>query len=367
MNEISKWKSATTSTFARGQVWTWEDPTYGYKSSGKEVDHGEATLRYSRYVLIVQTAETIQTNMLVVPLSTSRFSELDPEINIILQSGEVSTRTSYARINSLFPVHPETLKRYVCSVNETTMEVITSAIMMFLVPGHNANITSTTETEDVHFVPDVETDTTTDIIETAAVADSCDNRKYKRYSYTEKVQIIRLYQDKGTKAVMEKYGIRNPTAYINRWVKKIPSTIKVNLQEGDVTKGTNTKEYDPLIISKGIIKLGSMILTDMMNNKPNIASKSTFDYDTMLNKIYSILRSLINVEVDKDGFIIRQSKAASASRHDLLNVLNIICDDPKFKNKLTLHSITSGYGKELPEILGSEFYLALRTNTKAKN
>ena len=70
--------------YARGQIWFWDDPTYGKKSEQlimeADIPIGERAMHYSRYVLIVQhvcTSETTEggyiPNILVAPISTTDF------------------------------------------------------------------------------------------------------------------------------------------------------------------------------------------------------------------------------------------------------------------------------------------------------
>ena len=69
MNKIMESKK-----LARGQIWNWVDPIYGYKKENVKVDFMESTMRYSRQVLIYQDPETSDGHsILVIPLSSRKY------------------------------------------------------------------------------------------------------------------------------------------------------------------------------------------------------------------------------------------------------------------------------------------------------
>ena len=119
--------------FIRGQIWYWEDPIYGNKENGKIVTIGENTLRYNRYVLIVQTTEMIdKSSIMVVPCSSKRASQCDVPINV---RSLYTESPGYAKCKMLFPAHPRFLTRYVCTVPDEVMNNIDAVLIKNLLPG----------------------------------------------------------------------------------------------------------------------------------------------------------------------------------------------------------------------------------------
>lgn len=112
--------------FERGQVWYWRDPVYGSKGDTSvmwDVPVGESVLHFSRYVLIVQATELIDTySMLVVPLSSRRHYITDPELT--LRADRALSNRSYARCKSLFSVSPMQLQYMVTKISDTEMTAI---------------------------------------------------------------------------------------------------------------------------------------------------------------------------------------------------------------------------------------------------
>lgn len=125
-----------SSIFIRGQVWYWEDPIYGSKSNidTTTIPSGEVNLRYSRYVVIMQTTETINTSVYVLPLTTNnRCVDNDVVVSI---THRAIVNHSTVRVGRLMPVDPNTLTRYVCTLSPDTMERITRSFLKLIVPNY---------------------------------------------------------------------------------------------------------------------------------------------------------------------------------------------------------------------------------------
>lgn len=118
--------------FIRGQIWHWTDPIYGSKKEGNLVDLGERTMRYDRYVLIVQTTDLIEGgSILAIPLSSSERTDFDVQIPL----AHVYNRGfSWARVRSMFPVHPRCLDRYICTVSDDIMKRVDAEIVKLILP-----------------------------------------------------------------------------------------------------------------------------------------------------------------------------------------------------------------------------------------
>ena len=130
--------------FERGQVWYWDDPIYGRKKEKSEpFQIGEASIRYSRYVIIVQTASTIDNQCcLVVPCSTGNHTPHDVPVPLQhLYHGQLS----FAKCRTIMPVHPKLLTRYVCKLPDEILNQIDAEIIRLLCP----YITNTFSNDDI--------------------------------------------------------------------------------------------------------------------------------------------------------------------------------------------------------------------------
>ncbi len=115
-----------------GQVWYWQDAIYGKKEDGVLIDSGESTVRYSRYVIIAQTDDTISnSSVLVIPCSSNRTSSHDVMIPVAYASHH---GVSYARVRSVFPVSVKSLEQYICTLPENTMKYIEAELIKVFAP-----------------------------------------------------------------------------------------------------------------------------------------------------------------------------------------------------------------------------------------
>lgn len=119
--------------YLRGQIWHWNDPLYGEKKDGKYIEGFDGTIRYSRYVLVVQDTDTIDTTAIVIPISTTyREGSVEFYIN--------DDKASYARCGNITTVSTKTLDNYICTMVEDDMSKIMTQLKYMLGFGEKPNI-----------------------------------------------------------------------------------------------------------------------------------------------------------------------------------------------------------------------------------
>lgn len=116
--------------FARGQIWLWEDPICGYKSAHKKRPEEDGSVRYSRYVVIVQppTEENDQT-VLCIPFSSKSCGI--HEFQVAVQFTLVD-QNSYGRIDKLFPANRKHLVKYICAMDDVTISQMNQKLLYIL-------------------------------------------------------------------------------------------------------------------------------------------------------------------------------------------------------------------------------------------
>lgn len=117
----------STSIYQRGTVWFWKDPIYSGKENNRQIDKGESTMRYSRYVVIVQNPSTVKNDISVVPISSTCSHQFD--VPIAVQHISTETSNVFARVQYCFPVSPSCLERYVCTLSHKDMSLISFRLM----------------------------------------------------------------------------------------------------------------------------------------------------------------------------------------------------------------------------------------------
>lgn len=126
-------KKDESKIFIRGQVWYWEDPIYGNKTNHQqdlEIPQGEQAMRFSRYVVIVQNTDSINNNsVLVIPCTTKSGCRFNVPISILHL---MKTNVSNVDVESIMSVNQKQLKRYICTLSETTMGKINDALLHVL-------------------------------------------------------------------------------------------------------------------------------------------------------------------------------------------------------------------------------------------
>ena len=116
--------------FARGQIWLWEDPICGYKSAHKKRPEEDGSVRYSRYVVIVQqpTEENDQT-VLCIPFSSKSCGI--HEFQVAVQFTLVD-QNSYGRIDKLFPANRKHLVKYICAMDDVSISQMNQKLLYVL-------------------------------------------------------------------------------------------------------------------------------------------------------------------------------------------------------------------------------------------
>ena len=116
--------------FARGQIWLWEDPICGYKSSHRKHPEGDGNVRFSRYVVIVQppTEENDQT-VLCIPFSSKSCGI--QEFEVVVQFSLVD-QNSYGRIDKLFPANRNSLTKYICAMDDVSISQMDQKMLCIL-------------------------------------------------------------------------------------------------------------------------------------------------------------------------------------------------------------------------------------------
>ena len=118
--------------FLRGQIWYWEDPIYSKKEEGEMVRIGEATIRFSRYVIVAQNTNTIgKGSIAVIPCSSN--NSIPHDIAVPLSHLFYENHT-YAKVQSIFPVHPKFLQRYICTLSDGIMKKIEAELIKLFIP-----------------------------------------------------------------------------------------------------------------------------------------------------------------------------------------------------------------------------------------
>lgn len=92
---------------------------------------GENTIRYSRYVLVVQDEPRCD-SVLCVPLST-KFSK-NTDYRVPVYHPIYREQFSYLKIDRVFNVFPDQLDEYICTVDAETMKLVEAELIRLLCP-----------------------------------------------------------------------------------------------------------------------------------------------------------------------------------------------------------------------------------------
>lgn len=250
-----------SSVYMRGQVWYWEDPIYGRKEEGRKIQANEGTMRYNRYVIILQDNLEQHDSLMVVPLSSTSNSSYDVEIEVLHVLCD-STKV-YARPRLTFPATKNSLKRYVCTLSNKDMNMISYRIAQLSMP---AGITKFMGDQlksfykgeinidlydDELYKTTVENTTSSELASqemqcnqvgsSTVSVDSKDNSDSKKGSsvnkWTKNIKknFVKLYDEKGADYVAKKYGISKSTVYtyIYKFRDEIGEPIKKEEEKKD--------------------------------------------------------------------------------------------------------------------------------------
>ena len=188
--------------YLRGQVWHWVDPVYGDKNNGKLVAKDEATLRYSRYVIIMQDTNTIATSCIVVPCSTQKAYDDQNEVVFYIYDA----KASYARCQLLTVVSTSNLDNYICTLSDEDMDRISAMVGYVLgISEKPAEEPVETEEQAVHV----------DKIDSRAKSSKWDNQKMKIF--------IEDFDSHGCSETSEMYGLTEKSCrkYYSSFKKRV--------------------------------------------------------------------------------------------------------------------------------------------------
>ena len=207
-------------TFIRGQVWHWEDPMYGKKEEGGMVATGEATVRFSRYVIIVQTTFSIgKSSVSVIPCSSTNST---PHDVIVPLAHLFYENLTYAKVQFLFPVHPKSLQRYVCTLSDSVMRRIESELIKLFTPTISEKISheelkkyglDLTVVEDhppLDTLPNISTEN--DYKKETPVS------KERVWTDERRLRFLNVYKEHGSDAAAMEFGINEASA-VSYWYK----------------------------------------------------------------------------------------------------------------------------------------------------
>lgn len=120
--------------FKRGQVWFWEDPIYGQKCEGNEVEIGESVMRYTRTVVIIQShPSSAGHGIICAPLSSKNHDPNDIKCSV-LANLYMNEGISYIKMNKIFVAHPKMLVKYVTTLDTKIMRAVEGRIVNMLLP-----------------------------------------------------------------------------------------------------------------------------------------------------------------------------------------------------------------------------------------
>lgn len=241
----------------KGQVWHWRDPLYGDKCENKPMNgYYESVTRFSRYVIIIQDESNADNHsMLAIPCSSTRRYETDIEIE--LYSNFNGVNKTYAQTRKVFPVHPKSLNKYICTLDKETIQKLDSIIVSLIAPNIVDQILKNTESalinslysirqiglntlaskdfveveEDESFI--IEEDDLTDtvikkgkveLIEETEVEVEEPKRVAANFKWSDeaKREFVKFYEEYGKEATAEKYKIKleSATTYNGKFIKE---------------------------------------------------------------------------------------------------------------------------------------------------
>jgi hypothetical protein len=290
-----------TSVFIRGQVWYWEDPMYGAKQYGCDVALGEQTIRYNRYCIVIQNSDTIINNsVLVIPCSSKNSSPNDVAITL---AHPCCINNTYAKVSSVFPVHPKRLTKYVCTLGTDAMDEIDAKLHQIMFSSNDIIDIIDTDDEinvDENYynssndsisnqlsVYNSEDDTNIDFEQDVSSADSdvkefdkpdvsnINMKKGFRYSKEEMKEFIKIYLSSGRDTVADMYSIKVNTVYacLARFKKAL------NIKKYEEVLNESTEEE----ISRTESNQNKITTVPVLTDSPQAVSK-------VANKIIATLR-----------------------------------------------------------------------------
>ena len=326
-------------TFVRGQVWYWDDPIFGRKDDNTALPMGDASIRFSRYVIVIQSTATISPNqsasVLVIPCSSGKKTQFDIQVPL---HGDVIT---YTRTNSIFPAHSKCLQKYICTLSEVTMKNIEDQVLKLLVPSIGGeiecqgidespisefvNITDINTPPEPHTLLDVNIDIPRKIGEVRWNADSISS-------------FVRLYRKEGIQKASEKFKLKESSVYkyYLKWQNQVPLD-----EDTSINTGTNLKLKKYNEARLGISKLAN-IMKNIMEQESSLYNevKSYLNYQTSRSRFYEGVRNSIYYSLLDFLGINKNSNNVP--------IQEINCNDPNINTWIMIHQ--AFYGKESSSI-----------------
>jgi mRNA-degrading endonuclease toxin of MazEF toxin-antitoxin module len=313
--------------YVRGQVWYWEDPIYGRKERNESISSWDASVRFSRYVIVIQTTETINPlSVLAIPCSSGNRTPFD--VQVPLSHAATHTDITYARTSLVFPAHPKCLQRYICTLSDSIMETIEDSILKLLAPSV-ANLITVEDFELIDTDKDKEEEQS---IETAPEPDDPKQFRQSKWNDEKISAFLSLYKEGGMDAVCKAFNLKEGSVkkYYTQWSKQeIASTIEetdldkkedTNIPEIAATTTVVANRFDniriinnkesPYAVSKvsNLIK-DALYQTPLMNEiKPYFKENTNITnddfYKDLGSSIYYSLLDFLDIKKEYGAFVI---------------------------------------------------------------
>ena len=238
---------------SRGQIWFWDDPTYGKKNARKihpeDIPYGERALHYSRYVLVVQYPETAMIDdkmptIMVAPLSTSELELSNYDIPVhVYPDGPLS----YIKLGRIFSASPSQLTQLVGMASLNIMLRVDDSLKMMLLDGpelvfgsgllqmdfpyagiNNADVNAHVDDESTSVSPAIR-EAARELPHPSTIS----TEKKPLWSEERIKDFLNTYVEIGAKEAGEKFGLKESTMkkYFKQWIKLYPIHKEVVCEE----------------------------------------------------------------------------------------------------------------------------------------
>jgi hypothetical protein len=246
--------------FLKSQVWFWKDPIYGKKETGKTILEGEALIRYSRYVVLMEDDRDCG-SMLVVPCSTINNSDEGVKINLN-SSGRFNS--CYAKVTKIFPASKKSLERYICTLGSNEFSKIQLALLKLLsldlcdlsqIDPNDDKVEEVKVENNLKVVspPLVEIQQSEPIVQVEKkdeVVKKPYSKANKLWTEKRKADFMEVYENEGPKAAAEKFNLVKTAAYAqfskimkeNREKRNKEEVVKENEKESSQAESTSIEE-----------------------------------------------------------------------------------------------------------------------------
>ena len=221
--------------YVRGQVWYWEDPIYGRKERNESISSWDASVRFSRYVIVVQSTETINPlSVLAIPCSSGNKTAFD--VQVPLSHSTVHTDITYARTSLIFPAHPKCLQRYICTLSDSIMEIIEDNILKLLAP----SVANLITLEDLEVI-DEDKDKDKEQEQSIETPEPEDPKQFRQSKWNDEkiASFLSLYKEGGMDAVCKAFNLKEGSVkkYYTQWSKQeIASTVEPDIDKTEIVK-----------------------------------------------------------------------------------------------------------------------------------